>query len=154
MPRPSLYTTMVKPHLPLISKWARTMNERQIAEKLGIDKTTLTKYKDKHPELVEAIINGKQDLESDMYSELILSATNRFVEETNNSESMDKTGALTITKTTYKKFVKADIGAIIVVLKQISKANGTEFNNYATDELKQKLAELKIKQQNADKDSW
>ena len=72
--KPRKYDDYVKPYLPLISEWCRTMTEQQIAEKLGIAYSTFNQYKVDYPEVKEAIKKGKQNLVAELRSALIKKA--------------------------------------------------------------------------------
>ena len=72
--KPGKYEDYVKPYLPLISEWCRTMTEQQIAEKLGIGYSTFNQYKVDYPEVKEAIKKGKQNLVADLKGALIKKA--------------------------------------------------------------------------------
>ena len=62
--RPELYEECVKPHLETIRGWVAagaTLDE--IAEALGIVKSTLCVYKNKYPELKDAFSRGRKTVE-------------------------------------------------------------------------------------------
>lgn len=72
--KPRKYDDYVKPYLPLISEWCRTMTEQQIAEKLGIAYSTFNQYKVDYPEVKEAIKKGRQNLVAELKGSLIKKA--------------------------------------------------------------------------------
>ena len=72
--KPRKYDDYVKPYLPLISEWCRTMTEQQIAEKLGIAYSTFNQYKVDYPEVKEAIKKGRQKIVAELKGSLIKKA--------------------------------------------------------------------------------
>ena len=61
MARKSRYDEIVKPKLDIIEGWARNgLTLDDIANNLGFTRQTLNTYKNKHPELKEAIEQGKE----------------------------------------------------------------------------------------------
>lgn len=80
--KPRKYDDYVKPYLPLISEWCRTMTEQQIAEKLGIAYSTWNQYKADYPEVKEAIKKGRQNLVAELRSSLIKKANGYDYTET------------------------------------------------------------------------
>lgn len=80
--KPRKYDDYVKPYLPLISEWCRTMTEQQIAEKLGIAYSTWNQYKANYPEVKEAIKKGRQNLVAELRSSLIKKANGYDYTET------------------------------------------------------------------------
>ena len=80
--KPRKYDDYVKPYLPLISEWCRTMTEQQIAEKLGIAYSTWNQYKVDYPEVKEAIKKGRQNLVAELRSSLIKKANGYKYTET------------------------------------------------------------------------
>lgn len=74
-PRKSKYETLVQPNLAWISEKARTMTEKQIADSLGVSyRGTWSLAKKEHPELVEALKRGRQNLVAELRSSLIKKA--------------------------------------------------------------------------------
>ncbi len=56
------YETYIVPYLAEIKQWARLgIEEREIARKLGVAAPTFSGYKKKHPELRDAVRDGRQD---------------------------------------------------------------------------------------------
>lgn len=61
MAPPRKYETHVKPKLLLIEAWARDgLTVEQIADNLGIAKSTFCVYQNKHTELSDALKNGRE----------------------------------------------------------------------------------------------
>lgn len=71
----------VKEKLALIEAWFRDgLSERQIAEKLGISKETLMKYKHEHPELAAALKKGQEAVDAEIETALFKRASGYSVE--------------------------------------------------------------------------
>lgn len=144
MPRgkKSKYDDYVKPHLKDIKKWAITMTEEQMAEKLGVKYKTFLGYKKKHTELTEAIVKGRQNLVAELKSVLVMKARGFKYTETKTIE--DTTG---YKKTeTVEKYAPPDVAAANLLLKNYDR------DNWANDPqmLDVKKRELELKE----KESW
>ena len=115
MGRPSKYLSNVQPKLKQIEEWAREgLIDEQIAHNLGIAPSTLYDYKNDHPELVQAIKTGKDDIDTIVENALLKRALGySHVEET---EERSPTGELLLTKRVTKQ-MPADTTAIIFWLK-------------------------------------
>lgn len=79
--RQDRYATDVEPRLDEIREWARSMTEIQMMEMLNIGKTSWAKYKNQHPELKQAIIDGRTSLVADLKSAMIKRALGYDAEE-------------------------------------------------------------------------
>ena len=118
MPRASKYETYVKPHLEDIRKWVLDLNEKQIAEKLGITQASLENYKKKFPELAEALIKGRQDLVLDLKDSLRKKARGFYYTETKTTIK-DENGKKTKYIEKHEKYAQPDTGAIHLLLKNL-----------------------------------
>ena len=59
--RPSKYETDVKPRFDEITEWLNAgATDKEIAENLGLNKSTFCEYKKQYPELKELIKNGRK----------------------------------------------------------------------------------------------
>lgn len=76
------YTTHVIPYLAQIPEWYKTRTIQQIAEKLGISKSTLQNYAKKYPELSAALTGAKVSLSDDIKGALRRRALGYYYEET------------------------------------------------------------------------
>ena len=65
------YPTHVKPYLKKIEEMALTMTEEQMAKTLGVSVSSWCEYKNKFPELAEAIKKGRTILVAELKSTLI-----------------------------------------------------------------------------------
>ena len=71
----SQYSVKVEPYLELIEGWTREgLVMSQIAEKLGISKTTLYKYMQEHSELSERLKKGREVSDAQVENELFKKA--------------------------------------------------------------------------------
>ena len=71
----SQYSVKVEPYLESIEGWTRDgLVMSQIAEKLGISKTTLYKYMQEHSELSERLKKGREVSDAQVENELFKKA--------------------------------------------------------------------------------
>ena len=128
--RKGKYETHVKPYLADITKWRETMDEKQIAQKLGIGKTAFYEYKRTYTELADALKSGEQELGKKAISNLIKRADGYDYTETkevyerqfdiNGEVVLDESGkpVMTLTrKEVHKKHQPGDVGANIILAK-------------------------------------
>ena len=108
------YDTQVKPNLKLVEKWARDgATDLDIAKRLGIGETTLYKYKKLHPDFAEALVRGKEVVDTEVENSLLKRALGYEAEET--TEELIG-GKLVVTKRV-KKHISPDTTAMIFWLK-------------------------------------
>lgn len=144
------YATQVQPYLGEIPEWFKTMTVRQIAQKLGVGKTTFYKYIDDHPELAEALEKGKGILVDDLKSALKRRALGYDYEETTTKNTWsEKDGEKTET-TTVCKHMPPDLGSIHLLLKNLD----PDWHNDDAKTLELRERELKIKEQRAEAEAW
>lgn len=167
--KPGKYDTYVKPYLPIISEWCRTMTEQQIAEKLGIGYSTWNQYKVDYPEVKEAIKRGRQNLVAELKSSLIKKANGYEYTETKEVTERVKwppdmyaaliDAGFTPEQIAYSRVVKTevahkkmspDVAAINLALKNYDRENWA--NDPQMIELRKKELELKEKQ--IEENSW
>lgn len=162
--RQSRYETDIKPNLSLISEMARTKTEKQIAEFFGVSYTgSWFKYKQDHPELVEALKKGRQNLVAELRSALIKKAVGYDYTETKvisekiklpdkmhtalreagfSPEEIEAVKNIR-TEVAHKK-MPPDVAAINLALKNYDKENWA--NDPQSLELKREELELRKKQ--------
>lgn len=167
--RKGRYKTHVKPYLPQIKEWCRTMTERQIAEKLGIAYSTWNQYKVDYTELTEILKKGRSDLVSELRSALIKKAKGYEYTETKEvtehvqwpeeiyisllergfTPEQIASSRLIKTEITHKE-MSPDVAALNLALKNYDK------ENWANDPqmLKIREKELKLKEQQIENNSW
>ena len=148
MGRKNKYETHVRPHLEEIKQWICDFDEKEIATKrLGIAVSTWEKYKKEHPELVDALKNGKQNLISELKESLKKKAKGYYYEETKTYIRKEGDKEIkTIEK--YRKYAHPDTGAIHLLLKNLDDAWRND--DKQTMELKQRsveVAEKKVKEE-------
>ena len=104
----------VKSKLPLIEAWCRDgLIEIEIAKKLGVSMSTLSKYKLEHMELVEALKRGKEVIDYEVEQKLLKRAMGYDYNE--KKTVIDPDGGITTTNTI--KSVIPDTTAQIFWLK-------------------------------------
>ena len=150
MGRKSKYESHVKPFLTQISEWVLDYDESIIAkEKLGIGVSTFENYKNKYPELREALKNGRLNLVSELKMSLRKKARGYYYEETKEVVK-DEDGTITRTTEKYKKYAHPDTGAIHLLLKNLD----PEWTNDDKTTIEIKKQQLEIAKQKADNDAW
>lgn len=151
MGRKDRYTTHVEPKLNEISEWMSTMNEGQIAKKLGISRASLEKYKHEHPELVDALANGKRELIKELKDKLREKAKGFHYTETKKIERVDENGDLQVVSIeTYKKYAQPDLGSLHLLLKNLD----PDWRNDDQTTVDIKKAQIDIAKQKADETAW
>lgn len=80
--RPDKYQECVEPYLAEIKDMALTMTEEQIAKTLGVSRSMFCRYKDKYPELGDAVKCARRTLVKDLHSSLIKRAMGYEFQET------------------------------------------------------------------------
>jgi len=144
--RKNKYETHVRPNLNQIKEWYEDLDERQIAEKLGVAVSSWENYKNKYPELREALKNGKQHLVGELKASLKKKAKGFYYEETKTSIKEENGKQVKVVEK-YKRYAQPDTGAIHLLLKNLD----PEWTNddKTTIEIKKKqldLTEKKIEQ--------
>lgn len=141
--KPGKYDEYVKPYLPLISEWCRTMTEQQIAEKLGIGYSTFNQYKVDYPEVKEAIKKGKQNLVAELKSALIKKAMGYEYTETKETTERVK----------WPENIRADLLDAGFTLEEIDSARTVKVE-VAHKKMAPDVAALNLALKNYDKEHW
>ena len=140
--RPSKYETDVKPRFDEITEWLNAgATDKEIAENLGLNKSTFCEYKKQYPELNELIKNGRKKAILAIKAALFKRACGFKYEEKTVVDS-EKNG-VTVTITT--KQVLPDPASAMILLKHWDKEGGWT-NDPATLALKKEELEIKKKQ--------
>lgn len=114
MGRPSKYETEIKDKLPAVQGWARNgLSNDQIAENLGITRSTFYEYQKKYKDFSDALKRGKEVVDFEVENALLKRALGYDCEET-KIEKSDKDGVKVI-KTV--KHIPPDVGAAAFWLK-------------------------------------
>ena len=118
MARKSRYDEIVKPKLDIIEGWARNgLTLDDIANNLGFTRQTLNTYKNKHPELKEAIEQGKEVADIRVENALYRRAVGFYSEEEKVVMTKDPDGETRPEIVTVKKYHTPDVRAQIFWLK-------------------------------------
>lgn len=150
MGRKSKYESHVLPHLSEIENWCQDYDERQIAtELLGISVSAFEKYKREHPELVDALKNGRQVLVSDLKASLKKKAKGFYYEETKKTIRTEN-GKEVVVLEKYKKYAQPDTGAIHLLLKNYDPT----WTNDDQTTIDLKREQLELAKQKAENDNW
>lgn len=118
MGRKSRYETHVEPYLEDIRRWYQLLNEGEIAKKLGIGITSFEKYKREHPELREALREGRFELVEDL--KLTLKKKAKGFSYTEKKRVIrDENGKKTTSVEEIERYFPPDTGAIHLLLKNL-----------------------------------
>jgi hypothetical protein len=133
------YPTHVKPYLKKIEEMALTMTEEQMAKTLGVSVSSWCEYKNKFPELAEAIKKGRTILVAELKSTLIMKARGYEYEE---SKAIVKNGE-EVSREVYKRYAHPDTGAIHLLLKNLD--DSWRNDDKETMELKKRQVDVQEK---------
>lgn len=142
------YDSYVKPHLHEIPEWMQTMTEEQIAKRLGIAVSTWHDYKNKHPELADAVKAGRQDLISDIKSALIKRAKGFQYQEKKTYTKVGDNGTAVYEEET-TKYAPPDVAACNSILQNLDK---DWYRDAAIYRLRVK--EIELKRRIAEANNW
>ncbi len=149
MPRANKYDEYVKPHLKDVRKWVLDLNERQIAEKLGITQQSLEKYKKEHPELKEALIQGRKDLVIDLKDSLRRKARGFYYTETKTTIKDDNGKKVEVIEK-HEKYAQPDTGAIHLLLKNLDE----EWHNDDAFQMEMKRLQAELDRDRLEAQKW
>lgn len=148
MGRKSRYETHVEPYLDDIRKWYQLLNEGEIARKLGIGITSFEKYKREHPELREALKEGRFELVEDL--KLTLKKKAKGFSYTEKKRVIrDENGKKTTSVEEIERYFPPDTGAIHLLLKNLDD-NWRNDDKPTMDLRREKLENDKKRAENAD----
>lgn len=148
--RKNKYETHVKPYLEKIPKWYLTKTEAQIAKKLGVSEASWTNYKKEHPELLECLRSGQEDLVDELKSTLKKKAQGFHYTESTRTLIDDPEKGL-INKTEVKRrYAQPDTGAIHLLLKNLD----PNWHNDDKETMDLKRQQTEIMKQKADQAEW
>ena len=146
MGRKSKYETQVKPYLPKIKEWYQTMTEGQIAKKLGVSVASFENYKNKYPELVDALQKAKETLIDDLKATLKRKAKGFTYEERKLTVFADGTEKEEVTT----KASLPDVAAIHLLLKNLD----DEWRNDDRQTMQLKVEKLQLEKLKMENDNW
>lgn len=149
MGRKGKYGTHVQPFLSQIEEWYQDLDERQIADRLGVAVSSFEKYKSEHKELRDVLKKGKQQLVAELKATLKKKAKGFTYEEIKTTiKKIGEREIKTIEK--YKKYAQPDTGAIHLLLKNLD--SDWHNDDQATIDLKKE--QMEIAREKAEKDAW
>lgn len=149
MGRKNKYETHVKPYLNQIQEWYEDLDERQIADQLGIAVSTWEKYKKQYPELRDVLKKGKQHLVSELKTSLKKKAKGFYYEETKTCiREVGGKQVKVIEK--YKKYAQPDTGALHLLLKNLDE--NWHNDDQVTIDIKKK--QLELTERKVDQNEW
>lgn len=104
--------------LDRIESWARDgLTDEQMAKNMGISRTTFYDWKNKHPNIADALKSGKQPVDFEVENALLKNAMGFEYEETETFISVDANGKETRRVIKHKRYSKPDTTAQIFWLK-------------------------------------
>jgi hypothetical protein len=118
MGRKSRYETHVLPYIDKVRDWIQLLTEDQIAKRLGVGHTSLQKYKKEHPELAQALKEGREELVENLKMTLKKKAQGFYYEETKTVVKQEDGAEVKIIER-YKKYAQPDTGAAHLLLKNL-----------------------------------
>lgn len=147
--RKDKWTANILPNLEKIPEMAVTMTQGQIADALGVSRSSWDNYKAAHPELAAALDKGREKLVQSLKDALREKALGFHYDETKTTQK--KVGSNTqVTIEKYNRYSPPDIGAIHLLLKN----NDPEWRNDDFETLQLKKKQVDIAQQKADDSGW
>ena len=144
--RPCKYETHVKPRLEEIEQLCLTMTEKQIAETMGVGQSAWCDYKNKYPELTQALKKGRGRLVSELKSTLIKKAKGFSYSE---KKIIKENGKVT-REEVYEKASLPDVAALNLLLKNYDRDNWA--NDPQMIRIRQK--EIELAEKKAEANEW
>ena len=144
--RPNKYETNVKPRLKEIEELCLTMTEKQIAKVCGVGYASWCEYKNKYPELTDALKKGRLALVKELKSTLIRKAKGFHYTE----KKTIKEKGVVVREEVYEKASLPDVAALNLLLKNY------DADNWSNDPqmLKLREKELKLREKQIDNNQW
>lgn len=144
--RPNKYETNVKPRLKEIEEMSRDMTDKEMADAFGVHISTWCEYKNKYPELVEAIKKGREFLVKELKNTLIRKAKGFHYTE----KKIIKEKGVIIREEIYEKASLPDVAALNLLLKNYDAENWS--NDPAVLEIRKK--ELELRERQIENNEW
>lgn len=133
----------VKAKLQLVEEWSRSgLTESQISSNLGISRSSLSEYKNKHKELAEALTRGREVAVAQLENALYKRALGFNYEETKVSIRVINGKEVKYTEKS-AKYQVPDVGAIIILLKNKDHRNWSD--NPAKRDLEREIFQFRKK---------
>ena len=149
MGRKRKYETYIQPYLKDITEWLGTMTEREIAHKLGVAVSTWENYKNEHPELVEALKQGRKTLADELKETLRMKAKGFHYKETKKVIRKEGGKELKVLEE-YERYSIPDTAAIHLLLKNLD--DNWRNDDAATMEIKKQ--KMEIEKEKAEAENW
>lgn len=121
MGRKCRYETHVLPYIEQVREWIQLLTEDQISKRLGISQRSFQKYKNDHPELAQALKEGRQELVENLKMTLKKKAQGFYYEETKTVVKQEDGAEVKIIER-YKKYAQPDTGAAHLLLKNLDES--------------------------------
>ena len=135
--------------LKLLNQWCKLgYTDKQIAEKIGVTPRTIYYWKNRYPEIKEAMSHGKIDFDIMMTEELLKRGQGQYVKEKKVIVEKDPKGGEPRQRVEEsERYIPADVTAIIFWLKNrhpdLWRNTSTEFRNKMVAETEKLKAETK-----------
>lgn len=139
------YELCIKPYLDKIPEWYQRMDEGQMCKMLGVGKTSWAAYKKKYPEFAQCFTTGKLELVDSLYSALKRKALG--FHEITKKDVLVHGEVVTLETDTY---YPPDLGSIHLLLKNLD----ADWHNDDKTTIELRRAELELKRERAEKESW
>jgi transposase-like protein len=119
--------------LLLISAWARDgLTDKEIAAKIGVNKSTFYEWRNKFPDFLDSLKKGKEIIDAEVENALLKNALGYWYEETR--QTLETLNGKTRTKTeTVKKYAPPNVTAEIFWLKNRKPADWRDRNKEETE---------------------
>lgn len=147
--RKDKYFSHIEPNLKKIPKMYETMTESQIAKKLGVSVASWENYKRDHPELIEALRCGKEDLIDELKATLKKKAKGYYYTEKKKIIREYK-GEKEKVVEEHEKYAQPDTGAAHILLKNLD----PDWHNDDKQTLELKKKQLEIQERKLEADEW
>ena len=149
MANKSKYETHVLPYLDKISEWYEFLSEGQIAKSLGVAARTFVGYKKDHPELVECLKKGREELVIELKETLKRKAKGYTYTETKRTIREIDGKRVTLVEE-FERHAQPDVGAIHLLLKNLDDT----WRNDDAETMKLKKEQVKIAKEKAENAAW
>lgn len=115
--------SLVKSRLKMVEGWSKNgLTESQICKNLGVNRTTLNDFKDRYPELLEAINRGREMAVAEIENALFKRALGYDFEETKESSRVID-GKTIKCNEKIKNHLPPDVAACFILLKNKDHSN-------------------------------
>lgn len=144
------YEQLIKPHLKDIPEMYDTMTEEQIANALGVSRSSFERYKRIHPELVEALHSARQRLVKELKVTLKMKAMGFRYTESKTTERSTGGEVLSSVTETYERYAQPDLGSIHLLLKNLDPT----WHNDDVQILEIKKKQIEVMEKKASENDW